>query len=82
MFSASSRPNDDLTSGAVSSVIVYEYPFNERIRAYLRVEYLFDRFFSLLTRLMPSITKLLSPRYSTLSKSANVPIPEARCCKI
>jgi len=26
-------------------VIVYEYPFNERIRAYLRLEYLFDRLF-------------------------------------
>ncbi len=26
-------------------MIVYEYPFNERIRAYLRLEYLFDRLF-------------------------------------
>jgi len=26
-------------------VILYEYPFNERIRAYLRLEYLFDRLF-------------------------------------
>jgi len=26
-------------------VIVFEYPFNERIRAYLRLEYLFDRLF-------------------------------------
>lgn len=28
-------------------VILYEYPFNERIRAYLRLEYLFDRLFFL-----------------------------------
>lgn len=26
-------------------MILYEYPFNERIRAYLRLEYLFDRLF-------------------------------------
>jgi cell division protein ZapD len=26
-------------------VILYEYPFNERIRSYLRLEYLFDRLF-------------------------------------
>ena len=26
-------------------MIVYEYPFNERIRAYLRLEFLFDRLF-------------------------------------
>jgi cell division protein ZapD len=26
-------------------VILYEYPFNERVRAYLRLEYLFDRLF-------------------------------------
>ena len=31
--------------GPAYSVIVYEYPFNERIRAYLRLEYLFDRLF-------------------------------------
>ncbi|MRU32371.1 cell division protein ZapD, partial [Xylella fastidiosa subsp. multiplex] len=31
--------------GLFTSVIVYEYPFNERIRAYLRLEYLFDRLF-------------------------------------
>ena len=31
--------------GLLTSVIVYEYPFNERIRAYLRLEYLFDRLF-------------------------------------
>lgn len=31
--------------GLFISVIVYEYPFNERIRAYLRLEYLFDRLF-------------------------------------
>lgn len=30
---------------ACSNVILYEYPFNERIRAYLRLEYLFDRLF-------------------------------------
>jgi len=28
-------------------VILYEYPFNERVRAYLRLEYLFDRLFFL-----------------------------------
>lgn len=30
---------------SVASVILYEYPFNERVRAYLRLEYLFDRLF-------------------------------------
>ena len=36
------------TSGHIKGlclVILYEYPFNERIRAYLRLEYLFDRLF-------------------------------------
>lgn len=28
-------------------MILYEYPFNERVRAYLRLEYLFDRLFFL-----------------------------------
>jgi cell division protein ZapD len=36
---------DRFYDGPVSSVILYEYPFNERIRAYLRLEYLFDRLF-------------------------------------
>ena len=31
-----------------SSVITYEYPFNERVRTYLRLEQLFDRVFSLI----------------------------------
>lgn len=31
--------------GLFTSVIVFEYPFNERIRAYLRLEYLFDGLF-------------------------------------
>lgn len=34
-----------ITNRPVASVILFEYPFNERIRAYLRLEYLFDRLF-------------------------------------
>ena len=29
-------------------MITYEYPFNERVRTYLRLEHLFDRVFSLI----------------------------------
>lgn len=32
------------------SVIIYEYPFNERIRTYLRLEHLFERLFCLIDR--------------------------------
>jgi cell division protein ZapD len=49
MMRAASHDNSGLRDrfydGPVSSVILYEYPFNERIRAYLRLEYLFDRLF-------------------------------------
>jgi len=31
-------------------VILYEYPFNERIRTYLRLEQLFERLFALIDR--------------------------------
>ena len=31
-------------------MILYEYPFNERIRTYLRLEHLFERLFSLIDR--------------------------------
>ena len=33
-----------------ASVIIYEYPFNERLRTYLRLEQLFRRLFELVTR--------------------------------
>jgi cell division protein ZapD len=36
---------DTTKKGSIFSVTLYEYPFSERIRAYLRVEYLFDRLF-------------------------------------
>jgi len=34
-------------------VILYEYPFNERIRTYLRLEHLFDRMAELVPRAHP-----------------------------
>src|SRR3546814_18441618 len=34
-----------ITNRPVCSVILYEYPFNERVRAYLRLAYLFARLF-------------------------------------
>lgn len=34
----------------IASVILYEYPFNERLRTYLRLEQLFRRLFELVTR--------------------------------
>lgn len=40
------------------SVILYEYPFNERIRTYLRLEHLFLRLAELMARLEPLITTL------------------------
>src|SRR3954463_10524151 len=38
---------------AASSVILYEYPFNERIRTYLRLEHLFRRLGELVRREQP-----------------------------
>jgi cell division protein ZapD len=39
-----------IESSDISSVILYEYPFNERIRTYLRLEHLFLRLASLIPR--------------------------------
>src|SRR5690349_25150687 len=39
--------------GPVHSVILYEYPFNERIRTYLRLEHLFRRLGELVPREHP-----------------------------
>jgi cell division protein ZapD len=41
------------TPAAASSVILYEYPFNERIRTYLRLEHLFRRLGELVGREHP-----------------------------
>ena len=42
----------DSATGKIS-VILYEYPFNERIRTYLRLEHLFLRLAELMTRESP-----------------------------
>ena len=41
---------DGALSGSLPSVILYEYPFNERIRTYLRLEHLFRRLAELVPR--------------------------------
>lgn len=42
-------PSDSVQS-ETASVILYEYPFNERIRTYLRLEHLFLRLGELMAR--------------------------------
>nr|WP_208299948.1 cell division protein ZapD [Aquabacterium sp. A08] len=43
----------DKDSGYDETVILYEYPFNERIRTYLRLEHLFRRLHTLVSRTHP-----------------------------
>jgi cell division protein ZapD len=39
-----------IADGNLRAVILYEHPFNERVRTYLRLEHLFHRFDELITR--------------------------------
>lgn len=47
------NPSDYHWETGINSVILYEYPFNERIRTYLRLEHLFLRLFELVARETP-----------------------------
>ncbi len=48
------RENTSHESDETSAVILYEYPFNERIRTYLRLEHLFRRLGELVERESPT----------------------------